>query len=174
MQPNRRPGTFPRVTVNEEIVEPWRKLLRAQKAVLDHLADEMEAEAGLPLGWYEVLLHLQESPTGRLRMHEIADSLLLSRSAEELDRPLQAKLVQYALCCDRGSYHYCGVGIVPFSVPGRPLDHRLPAVSDSSRLRTAWDSVKLRVHCYDWFARTIGGHDRCREALNRVDPKAFL
>ena len=83
------------MTVNEEIVEPWRKLLRAQKAVLDHLADEMEAEAGLPLGWYEVLLHLQESPTGRLRMHEIADSLLLSRSAATrfVDRMQEAGLV---------------------------------------------------------------------------------
>lgn len=79
---------------------PWRKLLQAQKAVLDRLESEMEAEAGLPLGWYEVLLYLQESPTGRLRMHELADSLLLSRSAATrfIDRMETADLVERVQC----------------------------------------------------------------------------
>jgi DNA-binding MarR family transcriptional regulator len=60
----------------------------------------MEAEAGLPLDWYEVLLHLQESPTGRLRMHELADSLLLSRSAATrfVDRMETADLMKRVQC----------------------------------------------------------------------------
>lgn len=88
------------MTTNEQIVGPWRTLLQAQAAVLDRLATEMEAEAGLPLGWYEVLLHLQESPTGRLRMHELADSLLLSRSAVTrfVDRMETADLVRREQC----------------------------------------------------------------------------
>jgi len=88
------------VTTNEQIVGPWRSLLRAQKAVLDLLAREMEAATGLPLGWYEVLLHLQESPSGRLRMHELADSLLLSRSAVTrfVDRMETADLVERVQC----------------------------------------------------------------------------
>jgi DNA-binding MarR family transcriptional regulator len=88
------------VTTNEQIVSPWRALLRAQKAVLDLLAREMEAATGLPLGWYEVLLHLQESPSGRLRMHELADSLLLSRSAVTrfVDRMESADLVERVQC----------------------------------------------------------------------------
>ena len=88
------------VTTNEQIVGPWRAMLRAQKAVLDQLAREMEAEAGLPLGWYEVLLHLQESPNGSLRMHELADSLLLSRSAVTrfVDRMETADLLERLPC----------------------------------------------------------------------------
>lgn len=75
-------------------------MIRAQAAVLDRLAKEMEGEANLPLGWYEVLLHLQESPTGRLRMHELADSLLLSRSAATrfVDRMETADLVKRVQC----------------------------------------------------------------------------
>ncbi len=88
------------MATNQEIVDPWRALLRAQTAVLDRLAGEMEAEVGLPLAWYEVLLHLQESPTGRLRMHELADSLLLSRSAATrfVDRMEAASLVERVRC----------------------------------------------------------------------------
>ena len=36
--------------------------------------------AGLPLGWYDVLLQLAEAPERRLRMAELADRVLLSRS----------------------------------------------------------------------------------------------
>lgn len=84
----------------EEIVQPWRTLLRAHAVVVDQLAKEMEAEAGLPLGWYEVLLFLQESAEGRLRMHEIADSMLLSRSAVTrfVDRMEAAGLVARESC----------------------------------------------------------------------------
>ncbi len=92
------------VTAKEQVVGPWRALLRAQKAVLDLLSREMEVEAGLPLGWYEVLLHLQESPDGRLRMHELADSLLLSRSAVTrfIDRMETADLVERVQCSSDG------------------------------------------------------------------------
>jgi DNA-binding MarR family transcriptional regulator len=85
---------------NEDIVGPWRSLLRAQKAVIDRLEQEMESEVGLPLGWYEVLLYLEESPRGRLRMHELADSLLLSRSAATrfVDRMETADLVERVQC----------------------------------------------------------------------------
>jgi DNA-binding MarR family transcriptional regulator len=44
------------------------------------LERELAADAGMPLGWYDVLLHLAEAPTGRLRMAELADHVLLSRS----------------------------------------------------------------------------------------------
>ncbi len=81
-------------------IAPWRALLEAHSVVIDRLAGELEAEAGLPLGWYGVLLHLRESPTGRLRMHELADSLLLSRSAVTrfVDRMEDAGLVERRVC----------------------------------------------------------------------------
>lgn len=83
------------------IIGPWRAMLRAQAAVVDKLAAELNDEVGLPLAWYEVLLILEESPSGRLRMHELADSLVLSRSAVTrfVDRMVAANLVE-RLACD--------------------------------------------------------------------------
>ncbi|NIR40088.1 MAG: MarR family transcriptional regulator, partial [Actinobacteria bacterium] len=47
-----------------------------------------------------VLLHLHEAPDGRLRMHELAGSLMLSRSAATrfVDRMEQAGLVTREAC----------------------------------------------------------------------------
>lgn len=85
---------------NIDVLGPWRALLQAHAVVVDVLSREMEAATGLPLGWYEVLLYLQESPQGRLRMHELADSLLLSRSAVTrfVDRMEAAGLVERVSC----------------------------------------------------------------------------
>lgn len=58
----------------------WRSFLRAHAGVMRELERELVAEAGLPLGWYDVLLTLAEAPGRRLRMAELADRVLLSRS----------------------------------------------------------------------------------------------
>jgi len=58
----------------------WRGLLRVHAALVKALDDELEAGYGLPLSSYEVLIHLRESPDRRLRMAELAERALLSRS----------------------------------------------------------------------------------------------
>ncbi len=85
---------------NFETVGPWRALLNAHAVVMDRLTSEMKEETGLPIGWYEVLLHLAEAPTGRLRMHELAESMLSSRSAltRFVDRMETAGLVERVSC----------------------------------------------------------------------------
>lgn len=75
---SRDPGAFP-------------ALLRAHAAVLQGLERDMEAETGLPLSWYEVLLHLNQAPERRLRIQDLASRVVLSRSrvsrlTDELDR----------------------------------------------------------------------------------------
>ena len=61
-------------------IEVWRSFLRAHSQVVRRLERDLTAEAGLPLAWYDVLLQLAEAPDRRLRMAELADSVLLSRS----------------------------------------------------------------------------------------------
>lgn len=70
-----------RTTISPAKLRAWRTFLTAHSAVIDALSKDLESAVGLPLTWYEVLLHLRESDDGRLRMHELAESLLLSRSA---------------------------------------------------------------------------------------------
>ncbi|MCJ7726788.1 MAG: MarR family transcriptional regulator [Acidimicrobiia bacterium] len=74
----------------------WRMLLTAHAAVVSILSAEMEEGFGIPLGWYEVLLYLHEAEGNRLRMSELAESLLLSRSAATrfVDRMQDAGLVR--------------------------------------------------------------------------------
>lgn len=55
-------------------------MLRAHSALTKLLDAELVREHGLPLSSYEVLLFLADSPQGRLRMSELADGVLLSRS----------------------------------------------------------------------------------------------
>lgn len=57
----------------------WRSFLRAHAAVTRRLEQEL-TDAGMPLTWYDVLLQLAESPQHRLRMAQLADRVLLSRS----------------------------------------------------------------------------------------------
>lgn len=57
----------------------WRSFLRAHALITRDLEQDL-ADAGLPLAWYDVLLQLVEAPQHRLRMAELADAVLLSRS----------------------------------------------------------------------------------------------
>ncbi len=78
-----------------ERLAAWRLLLETHAAVVDRLGAELEAECGLPLAWYDVLLQLSGAPQGRLRMRDLADAVLLSRSGltRLVDRMVAAGLV---------------------------------------------------------------------------------
>jgi DNA-binding MarR family transcriptional regulator len=58
----------------------WRGFLRLHSALVRELDRELEVAHGLPLTQYEVLIHLNNAPDKRLRMSELASSVLLSQS----------------------------------------------------------------------------------------------
>ena len=60
-------------------VESWRAFLRAHAALTRRLEDDLLREQQLPLAMYDVLVQLVEHG-GRLRMPELADAVLISRS----------------------------------------------------------------------------------------------
>ncbi|MDR9450654.1 MAG: MarR family transcriptional regulator [Acidimicrobiia bacterium] len=66
--------------LSPEQLEAWRLFLEAHASVTRILERELMNERQLPLTWYDVLVRLEEAG-GSLRMHELADRLLLSRSA---------------------------------------------------------------------------------------------
>jgi DNA-binding MarR family transcriptional regulator len=58
----------------------WTALLRAHARVTRRLERELQAEHGLALADYDVLAQLEAADARRLRMSELADRLVLSRS----------------------------------------------------------------------------------------------
>jgi DNA-binding MarR family transcriptional regulator len=64
----------------ERELRAWRGLLRTHAMLVKRLDAELEAEHGLALTSYEVLLHLNHSDGGKMRMCDVAESVLLSRS----------------------------------------------------------------------------------------------
>ena len=61
-------------------LRPWRGLLRVHAQLSKALDAQLIAAHGLPLSSYEVLMYLFDADGGRMRMNELADSVLLSRS----------------------------------------------------------------------------------------------
>jgi DNA-binding MarR family transcriptional regulator len=55
-------------------------MLRAHAALTKRLDAQLEAAHGLPLTSYEVLVHLADTEGERMRMCDLADSIVLSRS----------------------------------------------------------------------------------------------
>lgn len=58
----------------------WRAFVEAHTAVMDVLERELTERRGMSLTWYDALLQLSEAPGNRLRMSELADSIVISRS----------------------------------------------------------------------------------------------
>jgi DNA-binding MarR family transcriptional regulator len=62
-----------------ERLRAWRLYFESALALADVLDAELERDAGIPLRWYDALVHLEESPDG-LRMNELAERILYSKS----------------------------------------------------------------------------------------------
>jgi len=68
------------VLLDDEELAAWRGMLRTHAELTRELDAELAREHDMPLSSYEVLLYLNDSDGGRMRMSELADSVLLSRS----------------------------------------------------------------------------------------------
>lgn len=82
----------------------WRGFLRVHSALAKELDAELVAEHALPLSSYEVLITLQAAPGQRLRMAELADRVLLSRSGMTrlVDRLERDGLLERDTCTSDG------------------------------------------------------------------------
>ena len=73
----------------------WRLFFESSLALLDVLDTELQDAAGIPQRWYDVLVHLEESPDG-VPMNELAERILYSKSGftRVVDRMEEAGLVR--------------------------------------------------------------------------------
>lgn len=58
----------------------WRAFLGATRLLFDRLERQLQRDSGLPMAYYEILVQLSEAPDRTLRMSQLADSSLSSRS----------------------------------------------------------------------------------------------
>jgi DNA-binding MarR family transcriptional regulator len=70
----------PTAPLTPQELAAWRGLLEAHALLTGRLDAQMHAEHGLSMSAYEVLMFLDDAPEHRMRMSEIADRVLLSRS----------------------------------------------------------------------------------------------
>jgi DNA-binding MarR family transcriptional regulator len=95
-------------TLSPTALRAWRGLVRSHACLVKRLDAQLEAEHGLPLSSYEVLSRLAEAEECKLRMHDIAASVMLSRSGltRLVDRLERDGLVSRCSCENdaRGAY----------------------------------------------------------------------
>ncbi|HEX5466407.1 MAG TPA: MarR family winged helix-turn-helix transcriptional regulator [Candidatus Limnocylindrales bacterium] len=100
--PSGRPGPV------DPRLRPWIAFLRAHAAVTRRLEAELQEDQALSLADYDALLQLTRAEAGRLRMNELADRLLLTRSGVSrlVDRLALDGYVTRARCSSdaRGAY----------------------------------------------------------------------
>ncbi|MFL5767778.1 MAG: MarR family winged helix-turn-helix transcriptional regulator [Actinomycetota bacterium] len=98
----------PTERTEEERLEVWFTLMRAQAAVFEALERDLEASPGLPLSWYQVLIGITQDASGRMRMQELATFAVLSKSglSRLVDRMEAAGLIRRESCSAdrRGTY----------------------------------------------------------------------
>jgi DNA-binding MarR family transcriptional regulator len=87
-------------TERDRRVAAWRTFLIAHARVTRLLDEELQAEHRLSLAEYDALLQLAEAQGRRLRMNQLADRVLLSRSGVTrlIDRLVSDGLVERIAC----------------------------------------------------------------------------
>lgn len=83
-----------------EELQLWRAFIDASTGVLHRVEADLKADAGLSFDDYEVLVHLSEHPERRLRMSDLTERLVSSKSGLTLriDRMTKRGLVRREQC----------------------------------------------------------------------------
>jgi len=94
--------------INDGHLEAWRLFITAHTEVITRIDEQLASADQIPLHWYDVLIELYEAPERKLRMHELAQKVVLSRSGltRLVDRLEKANLLHREIDSDdrRGFY----------------------------------------------------------------------
>src|ERR1700681_2683096 len=94
-------------------LELWEVLCRAHGNMTAAIEKDMLPEAGMPLAWYEVLLHLSRTPQGLMRYQDLAKvaGITDSGASRRLEQMVSAGLVERQSCPSdrRGVYAHITV-----------------------------------------------------------------
>ena len=80
----------------------WINLLQVQSVIVESLEQDLAEAKRIPLPWLEVLMQITSSPDGRMKMQDLAHSVLLSKSGVTrlVDRMAEAGLIERKPCAE--------------------------------------------------------------------------
>lgn len=94
--------------LTETELRAWRSLMSAKVRLLERLDHELQQRSGISLTDFEILTTLSQAPERRVRMSELADRVLVSRSrlTYRVDRLVHMGYLDREECRDdrRGLY----------------------------------------------------------------------
>ena len=86
----------------------WRKFLSTHVVLIEQIEQDLVKADLPPLTWYDILFAISEAPEKKLRLHELAQTVLLSRSnvTRLVDRLEKAGFLQREQCSSdrRGAF----------------------------------------------------------------------
>ena len=87
----------------------WRNWLSASTLLPDRLSRDLQDAHDITLADYEILVRLSEAPDRQVRMSELAEKTLSSRSrlSHQIDRMEQAGLVTRRMCTEDRRGQWC-------------------------------------------------------------------
>ncbi|HUZ87755.1 MAG TPA: MarR family winged helix-turn-helix transcriptional regulator [Candidatus Baltobacterales bacterium] len=83
-----------------KVVEVWESLARVHNATSAAIEKDMLPSAGIPLGWYEVLAHLNRAPDAMLRFQDLARlaGITDSGASRRIEQMIKAGLIDRRSC----------------------------------------------------------------------------
>jgi DNA-binding MarR family transcriptional regulator len=138
VRPRLRPRLRPQPWLTPEQQLAWRQYLQLQARLSAHLNRRLQADSGLSLADFDVLVQLSESATGRLRVFELGAALNWekSRVSHQVRRMQTRGLVERQECEDDGR----GAFVVLTDQGRSAIDEAAPAHADLVR-RIVFDDL---------------------------------
>ncbi|MFD4787591.1 MarR family winged helix-turn-helix transcriptional regulator [Streptomyces sp. NPDC058459] len=122
--------------IDDRLITTFGRLAEAYSRLERQLGAAMQAQTGLPHGWFEVLIRLARSEAGQLMMSVLADRVALTTSGitRLIDRMEAAGYVERRPCATDRRVSYAAI-----TAPGREILDRA-AVIHARNLRDAFAS----------------------------------
>ncbi len=141
--------------LDDEEMAFWRDFVTVNLRVLDDISADLRAESDLTMDDYEVLVHLSEAPERRIRMSELSELVVQSRSrlTQRIDRMVQRGWVRRERCPEDGRGQYAvltdaGLEVLADAAPGHVASVRRHLLDrlDRDQLRAAAAVLAVLAH----------------------------
>ena len=99
----------------------WAVFLKAHARLTDRVETALQQAGFPPLAWYDVLWAIETAPEGRLRMSELAERVVVSRSnlSRLADRLEAGGLIRREPCAGDRRGYYCAITDAGRALRGR-------------------------------------------------------